>query len=124
MGHTRLGNLPRTRKWQEVVALIEGGAGCAQVANATITAAERGLNLAAEDKGLVETLWLLTQLPLAARHDDFAGALRSVGQMSEVARMGADGAAISLELLRQLAEHPLTESVRRERLDHWRQAQN
>ncbi|MBN2291557.1 MAG: hypothetical protein JXM70_03970 [Pirellulales bacterium] len=79
MGHIRLGNLPRTRKWQEVVALIEGGAGTAQVSNATITAAERGLNLAAEDKGLVETIWLLTQLPLCARHDDFAGALRSVG---------------------------------------------
>ena len=79
MGHTRLGNLPRTRKWQEVVGLIEGGAGIAQIANATITAAERGLNLAAEDKGLVETVWLLTQLPLAARSDDFAGALRNAG---------------------------------------------
>jgi len=79
MGHVRLGNLPRTRKWQEVVGLIEGGAGSAQVANATITAAERGLNLASEDKGLVETLWLLTQLPLAARGDNFAEALRSAG---------------------------------------------
>ncbi|NQT19504.1 MAG: hypothetical protein HQ592_07355 [Planctomycetes bacterium] len=79
MGHTRLGDLPRTRKWQEVVGLIEGGAGTAQIANATITAAERGLNLAAEDKGLVETVWLLTQLPLAAKSNDFAAALRSAG---------------------------------------------
>lgn len=72
MGHVRLGNLPRTRKWQEVVGLIEGGAGTAQVANATTTAAEKGLNLAAKDKGLVETVWLLTQLPLAARSGDAA----------------------------------------------------
>ena len=79
MGHIRLGDLPRTRKWQEVVAFIEGGAGTAQVANATITAAERGLKLAAEDKGLVETVWLLTQLPLAARSDNFAVALRRAG---------------------------------------------
>jgi len=79
MGHVRLGNLPRTRKWQQVVALIEGGAGTAQVANATITAAERGLKLASEDKGLVETIWLLTQLPLAAKSDNFADALRSAG---------------------------------------------
>jgi len=43
MGHIRLGELPRTRKWAQVVGLIEGGAGSAQVANATITAAERGL---------------------------------------------------------------------------------
>lgn len=77
MGHIRLGNLPRTRKWQQVVALIEGGAGTAQIANATITAAEKGLKLAAEDKGLVETIWLLTQLPLAARSDNFAQALQS-----------------------------------------------
>ena len=79
MGHILLGNLPRTRKWRQVVALIEGGAGTVQVANATITAAEKGLNVAAEDKGLVETIWLLTQLPLAARKDDFAGALRDAG---------------------------------------------
>lgn len=79
MGHIRLGSLPRTRKWQQVVALIEGGAGAAQVANATIAAAEKGWTQAVEDKGLVETLWLLTQLPLAGRSKDFAGALRSAG---------------------------------------------
>lgn len=79
MGHVRLGNLPRTRKWRDVVGLIQGGAGTAQLANATITAAEDGFKLAAEDKGLVETLWLLTQLPLAARTQDFAGSLRKAG---------------------------------------------
>ena len=79
MGHIRLGNLPRTRKWQQVVALIEGGAGTAQIAIATITAAEQGFKLAAEDKGLVETIWLLTQLPLAAKSKDFGQALQSVG---------------------------------------------
>jgi hypothetical protein len=79
MGHIRLGRLPRTRQWKQVVALIEGGAGAAQLANATITAAEKGLNLAAEDKGLVETIWLLSQLPLAARTGEFANALRKAG---------------------------------------------
>lgn len=79
MGHVRLGNLPRTRKWRDVVGLIQGGAGTAQLANATITAAEDGFKLAAEDKGLVETVWLLTQIPLAARTQDFGGALRKAG---------------------------------------------
>lgn len=79
MGHTRLGELPRTRRWADVVALIGGGAGVAQVANATIVAAERGLNLASDDKALVETVYLLAQLPLAARSDDFVGALRAAG---------------------------------------------
>jgi hypothetical protein len=78
MGHIRLGELPRTRKWQQVVALIEGGAGTAQVANATISAAEHALNFAASDKGLVETLWLITQLPLAAKSGNFPEALRNL----------------------------------------------
>lgn len=79
MGHIRLGELPRTRKWTQVVGLIGGGAGTAQVANATIQAADSGLALAAKDKGVIETLWLLTQLPVAARSDNFAEALRACG---------------------------------------------
>jgi hypothetical protein len=82
MGHTRLGELSRTRKWAEVIGLLAYGASASQIANATITAAERGLNLAAEDKAFVETIWLLTQLPLAARAKDlkgFVGALRQAG---------------------------------------------
>ncbi|MCZ2341123.1 MAG: hypothetical protein LC104_04915 [Bacteroidales bacterium] len=79
MGHIRLGALPRTRKWSQVVGLIRGGAGVAQIANATITAAEVGLRNAVQDKGVLETIWLLTQLPIAARSDDFAAALRECG---------------------------------------------
>ena len=79
MGHVRLGNLPHTRKWEQVVALIEGGASASQIANATISAAEQGLNLASEDQGLVESLWLLTQLPVAARSGDFSAALQDAG---------------------------------------------
>jgi hypothetical protein len=79
MGHIRLGKLPRTRKWSQVVGLIEGGAGAAQIANATIHAAEAGLAFAAKDGGVVETIWLLTQLPLAARSDEFAEALHNCG---------------------------------------------
>jgi len=79
MGHIRLGNLPRTRKWQEVVRLIQNGANSDQVANATISAAEQVLGTAADDTGLVETIWLLTQLPLAARAQNFPEALRRVG---------------------------------------------
>lgn len=79
MGHTRLGELPRTRHWAQVVELIAGGATAAQIANATISAAERGLNLASDDKALVETIYLLAQLPIAARGPDFVGDLRAAG---------------------------------------------
>jgi hypothetical protein len=79
MGHQRLRTLPRTRSWQEVVALIQLGAGARQVANAAIRAAQAGLLKVGKDKGAVETVWLLTQLPFAARADDFEVALRERG---------------------------------------------
>jgi hypothetical protein len=79
MGHVRLGTLQRTRRWSEVVALIEGGAQVHQVANATIRAAEAGLRRAPKDAGVVETVWLLMHLPVAARGTDFLGALRDSG---------------------------------------------
>jgi hypothetical protein len=79
MGHTLLGPLPRTRSWQEVVELIEHGAGAPQVANAAIRAAEKGLRKVAKDVGVVETVWLLTQLPFAAKADDFEAALADCG---------------------------------------------
>jgi hypothetical protein len=79
MGHIRLGELPRTRKWKQVVGLIEGGAGTEQLATATINAAERSFAVAAKDQGLVEAVWLLAQLPLAAQSEDFARGLRHVG---------------------------------------------
>ncbi|HEY7312940.1 MAG TPA: hypothetical protein VH643_26485 [Gemmataceae bacterium] len=79
MGHTLLGILPRTRSWQQVVALIEHGAGAPQVANASIRAAETGLRKIGKDVGAVETVWLLTQLPFAARAEDFEAALADCG---------------------------------------------
>jgi hypothetical protein len=79
MGHTLLGTLPRTRSWQEVVKLIEHGAQAAQVANAAIRAAEKGLRKVNKDLGVVETVWLLIQLPIAAKADDFEASLAECG---------------------------------------------
>jgi len=77
--HIRLGDLPRKRKWGQVVALIGHGAGTSQIASATISAAQRGLKLAMKDPRLVETVWLLSQLPAAAGSGDFAENLRKLG---------------------------------------------
>lgn len=79
MGHTRLGLLPRTRRWQEVIGLVAGGAGADQVINATLRAAENGVAAAANDRGLVEALWSLTQVVNAAKEPDFAGAMKARG---------------------------------------------
>lgn len=79
MGHIRLGKLPRTRRWQEVLDLIGGSASSAAVAGATLDAADQELTSAAADPGLRHAFWLLTQLPDAARSDNFAEALRALG---------------------------------------------
>lgn len=79
MGHIRLGTLPRTRKWIQVLDLIGGGAGAPMVAAATMEASQRGLMKAAKDLGLVHAFWLLTQIPLVARNKNFTAGLRKLG---------------------------------------------
>jgi hypothetical protein len=79
MGHIRLGTLPRTRQWIQVLDLIGGGAGTPEVAAATMDASQRGLIGAAGDSGLVYTVWLLTQILQAARSEDFVARLRKLG---------------------------------------------
>jgi hypothetical protein len=79
MGHIRLGDLPRTRKWIQVLDLIGGGAGTPEVAAATMDASQGGLAKAAKDPGLVHAVWLLMQVPMAARREDFVAGLRRLG---------------------------------------------
>ena len=46
MGHIRLGVLPKSRKWKQVVGLIAGGADVEHIAAASADAAENGLDRA------------------------------------------------------------------------------
>lgn len=75
MGHVHLGYMPRTREWTDVVQLLVQGANVNQVAVAAIRAVEDGLKTAASDSGVVATVRLLLQIPLAARRDRFSDAL-------------------------------------------------
>src|SRR5262245_18184446 len=72
MGHIRLGTLPKTQKWQEVVGLIAEGADVEYVAAASANAAEHAIERASNDPGLAHAFWLLTQIPQAARQANFA----------------------------------------------------
>lgn len=54
MGHVRLGLLPRSRAWKEVVGLIVAGANVSQIATATINAAERAFSFVLNDEGYTE----------------------------------------------------------------------
>lgn len=85
MGHIRLGALPRTWKWVGVVDLIRLQGDVAAIAAASLEAAMRGFEAAAEDEGLGRATWLLTQLPLAARDPNFLDRLRQIGVTVEAA---------------------------------------
>jgi hypothetical protein len=90
LGHQRLGDIPKTQKWQDVVAKVGGGGlgggGAAilpdaigEIASATLHAAESGLLKAIDDPGLRYTFYLLTQIVLAARQPQWQAELKRIG---------------------------------------------
>ena len=85
MGHQRLGQMPTSKRWDQVVNLLGlGGADVAAVdvpavAAATLHAAEAGFNEAQHDPGLVEPVYLLAKLTLAAREEDWRQRFADLG---------------------------------------------
>jgi hypothetical protein len=80
MGHIRLGRLPKTLRWRQVVNLLdEPSLDAVAVARATTVAAERRLRELARDPTLVYSFWLLTRLTAAARQPSFEAELAEVG---------------------------------------------
>jgi hypothetical protein len=79
MGHIRLGTLPKTQKWNQVVSLIASRGDVEEIAAASADAAEHGLEQAAQDEGLAHAFWLLTQIPQAARQSNFSERLWELG---------------------------------------------
>ena len=79
MGHLLLGRLGATKRWKDVVELLRAGASVAELAEATAQAAESELQSAKGDPGVGYTVWLLTQLPLAARSPKFVARLGELG---------------------------------------------
>lgn len=94
MGHQRLGEIPKTKKWASVVAKLTGsgsggtsggggGAGpitnMADVAREILVATEEGLLGVKNDPGFHYTVYLLTQVVLAARSEDWQSKLSVIG---------------------------------------------
>lgn len=79
MGHNRLSRIPGSKYWREVVALLAGAVPTQDIVSASAKAAEHDMFRASDDPVFVEAIRLLLALPLAARADDFSGALRSQG---------------------------------------------
>lgn len=71
MGHVRLGILPKSRKWNQVVDELRLGAEVEEVAAVAADAAESSLQAASKDPTFLHAFWLLTQVPPAARGPQF-----------------------------------------------------
>ncbi len=98
MGHTRLGTIPKTRKWLEIVTAVAGGesGGSAvgeveEIANKTLETAGAGLEKATEDAGFSYVFYLLAQIALASRKDNWQQPLSELG-----IEMPADGTLFDL----------------------------
>ena len=89
MGHTRLGKLPKTRKWNELVERIvgtrlTGDIGTAAfyidaIAAQTLDASRESLENAARDSGVLYSFYLLTQVAQASRSSNWEDALSQHG---------------------------------------------
>ncbi len=79
MGHIRLGTLPRSRKWREVVDLIATDASVEEIAEAAADASESDLARASRDPRFQFVSDLLVRLPLLARAPGFEDALADLG---------------------------------------------
>jgi hypothetical protein len=112
MGHTRLGKIPTTRRWREVVAVYAAAGGSAgtsdyrdelpRIASSTLAAAASAMKAARQDPGIKYIFFLLTQLALAARRPNFDSALEALGLKLPVAPSHLD---FTTEVHRALDEH-------------------
>jgi hypothetical protein len=80
MGHVRLGRLPKTRRWQEVVSFLATEEVLpAGVAAATLRAAESHLGALKGDPALKAAVEVLVRLASAGRAKEFTAALEQAG---------------------------------------------
>ena len=80
MGHNRLGRLARTRRWKEVIALLDSpDLRANDVASATIQVTESRFRQLANDPALGYAFWTLARITAAARQPDFLAELSWLG---------------------------------------------
>jgi hypothetical protein len=86
LGHTRLGPLPKSRSWNQVVETLTGSrlrglpvsssaSRVPIIAAQTLKAAKNTIGKASEDAGVRYTFFLLTQIARASRESDWRAAL-------------------------------------------------
>jgi hypothetical protein len=79
MGHDRLGVLPRTQSWTQVVELLDSEAASIEIAAQSMNAARADLAAVKEDPIFRRAYWLLFEITEASRHEDFPERLKDLG---------------------------------------------
>lgn len=91
MGHTRLGTIPKTRAWKELASFLAETSALTvtqsdsredlvrEIASRAVNATEAGFAKAVVDQGVREAAFLLTQIALASRHEDWQGQFQELG---------------------------------------------
>lgn len=80
MGHQRLGRLPASKAWREIVAcLVSGKESVSELADRVFDASEKALSNASNDPAFREAIYLLCKIPIAAQADDLALAFAQLG---------------------------------------------
>lgn len=80
MGHQRLGKLPATKEWREIIEYIISGKGTvAELANKVFNACDNAFSFASKDPAFKETIHLLCKIPIAAKSDNLISALAELG---------------------------------------------
>lgn len=84
MGHLRLGHLPQTHRWKQVIALLENGADLPELADASFHASLTGLQRVPSDPGFLSVLHSIIELAEASRKKNLKSGLLKAGIDSSV----------------------------------------
>ena len=79
MGHIRLGTLQRSKKWRDVIGLLDSNADIESIAEAAARASDADLRRASDDHFFQSVTQLLVRLPLLARAPGFEAEMAELG---------------------------------------------
>lgn len=83
MGHIRLGTLQRSKKWRDVIGLLDSNSDIESVAESAARASETDLKRASDDPFFQFVTQLLVRLPLLARAPGFEAEMADMGLSPE-----------------------------------------
>ncbi len=122
MGHIRVGELPRTGYWKQVIGKLGLTDDPAAIAAITAKAAHEGLDLAKYDPGVAHVIYLFIKTILSAKSKHFTQKLKylgmeisSAGSLLDV--IGEFDKAIDAQLLKARHRSDLAEMARMSAID-------